>query len=76
MVVLYYTIFSAVPECLEFSVEITGEVSITFMLSFSYEDSINVYSFIAQVTYRPTQVLHMDLHELHIQNSFFAPEIY
>ncbi len=48
------------------SVETTGEVSVACMLSFSYEDSINVYHFIARVAYRLAQTLHINLHELHM----------
>ncbi len=47
------TLFSAVlPKCLEFPIKTTGDVSVDCMLSFSYEDSINVYSFIVQVAYQ------------------------
>ncbi len=45
-VVFHYTL-RGLPECLVFPIETTGEESVTCMLSFSYEDSINVYSFIA-----------------------------
>ncbi len=43
--------------------ETTGEVSVTCMLSFSYEDSIKVYSFIARVAYRLAQALYIDVRE-------------
>ncbi len=34
------------------------------MLSFSYENSINIYRFIARVAYKLAQALHINLHEL------------
>ncbi len=46
--------------------ETTVEVSVACMLSFSNEDSINVYRFIARVAYRLAQALHINLHELNI----------
>ena len=49
MVVLLNVSLSNLPERLEFPIETTGEVSVACMLSFSYEDSINVYSFIVRV---------------------------
>ena len=58
---LHYIIVSGLPECLEFPTETTGEVSVTCMLSFSYKDSINVYSFIARVAYRLAQALYIDV---------------
>ncbi len=58
---LHY-ILSGLPQCLEFPIETTGEVNVTCMLSFSYEDSINVYRFIARVAYQLAQALHIDLH--------------
>ncbi len=60
-VVLHYLILSSLPECLEFPTDITGEVSVACMLSFSYENSVNIYSFIARVTYRLVQALYIDL---------------
>ncbi len=51
MVVLYYVILSSLLECLEFPIETTSEVSISCRLNLSYEDKINVYSFIAQVAH-------------------------
>ncbi len=45
-VVLHYIILSGLLECLEFPIETTGEVSVTHILSFSYDDSIKIYSFI------------------------------
>ncbi len=57
---------SGLPECLEFPIETTGEVSVTCMLSFSYEDSINTYLSIERVAYRLTQAVHIDLHVLQI----------
>ncbi len=41
------------------------------MLSFSFEDSINVYSFTARVTYRLAQALCIDVHEHHIDAAFY-----
>ncbi len=61
---LHY-ILSSLPECLEFLIDTTGEVSVNCMLSFSYENSINVYRFIAQVAYQLALALHTDLHEQH-----------
>ncbi len=66
-VVLHYHILSSLPECLEFPTDITGEVSVASMLSFSYENSVNIYSFIARVAYQLLQALYIDLHE----HSFF-----
>ncbi len=54
MVVLYYIILSSLLECLEFPIETTSEVSIS-RLNLSYEDKINVYSFIARVAHRLAQ---------------------
>ncbi len=65
--VVCITLFlSGLPECLEFLVETTGKASVACMLNFSYEDSINVYSFIERVAYQLAQALDIDLHELHI----------
>ncbi len=47
--VVYYIILSSLLECLEFPIETTSEVSISCRLNLSYEDKINVYSFIARV---------------------------
>ncbi len=62
-VVLHYIILSGLLECLEFPIETTGEASVTCMLSFSYEDSINFYSFTAQTAYQPAQALYIDVCE-------------
>ncbi len=60
-VVLHYIILSRLPECLEFPIETTCEVSVA---CFSYEDSFNVYSFIPRVAYQLAQALCIDLREL------------
>ena len=57
---LHYTIFSVVYQCLEFPVKTTGAVSVAHMLSFSYEDSINLTSTIS------LHELHIDLLKLYI----------
>ncbi len=58
-IVLHYIFLSILSEC--------GDVSITCMLSFSYEDSVNVYSFVARVAYRLAQALYLDVHaDIHI----------
>ncbi len=54
------------PECLEFPIETTVEVSVACMLSFLYEDRINVYSFIARVAYQLAQTLYIDVASIRI----------
>ena len=54
---LHYIFLSGFQECLESPIETTGEVSVTFILSFSYdEDNISVYI--------PLHELHIDLLKL------------
>ncbi len=69
-VVLHYHILSSLPECLEFPTDITGEVSVASMLSFSYENSVNIYSFIVRVAYQLLQAFYIDLHETHFRVSW------
>ncbi len=61
MVDLHCIILSSLPECLKFPIETTVEVSVACMLSFSYEDSINVYRFIARVAYQLAQAIYIDV---------------
>ncbi len=60
-VVMHYIILSGLLECLEFPIETTGEVSVACKLSFSYKDSINVYSFTARVAYGLAEALYVDV---------------
>ncbi len=56
---MHYIIRSGLLECLEFPIETTGEESVACMLSFSYEDRINVYSFTARVAYGLAEALYV-----------------
>ncbi len=67
VVVLHYTIFSVVyRSAWSFIFKLLVKWVPLVCLSFSYEDSINVYRFITRVAYWLAQALHIDLHELHI----------
>ncbi len=63
--ILIWSIKKLDSECFKFSIETTGEVSVACMLSFSYDDSIDIYHFIARIVYELAQAVHINLHELH-----------